>query len=295
MNELKRSNMPIKKIHVLRQLWVLIVAVGIVLFTIADLTLRLTNNVILFPTVMLIGTFLIPVAFTAYFYQQENLFDNGLHAGSILPTLLMCALFGGLIGALAASILESKFSSNNSLLSLMWVGPIEEFAKLIVPIAIFVIMRKRFRSEMDGLLFGVAAGMAFAVLESLGYEFITLINSHGSLLAVNDTILVRGLLSPMGHASWTGLITATIWHERERKRNIVALVVMGFFLISASLHSLWDFVSSLNNMTIIITSYIAIGGLSLGLLTWRVREAEAQRAESKSQFDSAKVLNSLVT
>lgn len=256
-----------------RQRWVQILVVGFILFALADLTLRFTNNILYFPTIMMIGAFLIPFAFIAFFYQQENRFDRNIHAGSILPTLMLCALLGGLIGTLAAGTLESKTLTGTSLLSLTWVGPIEEFAKLIVPIAVFVMMRNRFRSELDGLLFGVAAGMAFAALETMGYELVALVGSRGSLNTLDETILVRGLLSPAGHAAWTGLITATLWRERERTGKAFNPIVLIFFLVAAALHSLWDYVGSFSSWVTVVPSYIVIAGASLTLLIWRLREA----------------------
>jgi RsiW-degrading membrane proteinase PrsW (M82 family) len=253
--------------------WVQILVVGVILFALTDLTLRFTNDILYFPTIMMIGAFLIPVAFVAYFYQQENLFDRDIHTGNILPTLMLCALLGGLIGTLAAGTLESKTLSDTSLLSLTWVGPIEELAKLIVPIAIFIIMRNRFRSELDGLLFGVAAGMAFAALETMGYELVALVSSRGSLNTLDETILIRGLLSPAGHAAWTGLITASLWRGRELSGKVFNPMVLVFFLLAAALHSLWDYVSSFSNYYIVIPSYIVIAGVSLTLLIWRLRQA----------------------
>ncbi|MGD1119758.1 MAG: PrsW family intramembrane metalloprotease [Dehalococcoidales bacterium] len=257
----------------LRQRWLQILLIGIVLFALADASLRFSNDVLYFPTIMMIGAFLIPIVFIAFFYQQENLFDRNIHGSSIVPTLMLCALLGGLIGTLAAGSLESKTLTSNSLLTLTWVGPIEEFAKLIVPVAIFIIMRKRFRSELDGLLFGVAAGMTFAALETMGYELIALVSSRGNLNTLDETILIRGLLSPAGHAAWTGLITATLWRKRERTGKAFTPVVLVFFLVAAGLHSLWDYVSSFSSNFIIVPSYIAIALTSLTLLGWRLREA----------------------
>ncbi len=262
----------------IRLRWVQILMIGIVLFALADLTLNFTRDVLYFPTIMMIGAFLIPIVFVAYFYQQEKFFDRGTHKDNILPVLGMCALLGGLIGTLAAGTLESTTLSNNSLLSLAWVGPIEEFAKLIVPVALFIIMRDRFKSELDGLLFGVAAGMAFASLETMGYELVALVGSQGSLKILNETILIRGLLSPVGHAAWTGLITATLWRERETTGKVFSPSVLGFFLLAAALHSLWDFTSYSNNYLILIPAYIIIGGASLTLLIWRLREARRAAA-----------------
>jgi protease PrsW len=259
---------------IVKHRWVQILVIGLILFVLADLTLRYTDDVLYFPTIMMIGAFLVPITFVAYFYQQENLFDRGIHKGSILPTMMLCALFGGLIGTLTAGVLEFAVLSNNSLLSLAWVGPIEEFAKLIVPIAVFIIMRNRFHSELDGLLFGVAAGMAFAAFETMGYELVALVSSRGSLSVLNETILIRGMLSPLGHAAWTGLITATLWRERERTGKAFTLQVLGFFLLAAALHSLWDFTSFSTSYFIMIPSYLIVGGASLTLLIWRLREAK---------------------
>jgi RsiW-degrading membrane proteinase PrsW (M82 family) len=257
----------------MRRRWTQILVVGIILFVLADLTLRFTGDILYFPTIMMVGAFLVPVAFVAYFYQQENLFDRGFHGGSISPTLMMCALFGGLIGTMAAGTLEYTTLSKNSLLSLAWVGLIEEFAKLIVPVVLFVIMRKRFRSELDGLLFGVTAGMAFAALETMGYELVALVSSQGSLAVLNETILIRGIMSPAGHAAWTGLIAATLWRERERTGRSFSPLVVGFFLLAAALHSLWDFTSFSSSYFVVVPAYLAIGGASLTLLIWRLREA----------------------
>ena len=266
-----------------------ILLVGVVIFALADLTLRITDNVIFFPTVMMIGAFHVPVVFVAYFYQQETLFDRGAHTGSIIPTLILCALFGGLIGTLAAGLLEHVAPTGNSLLGLAWVGVIEEAAKLIAPVSVFVLMRDRFRSELDGLLFGVATGMAFAALETMGYELVTLLNSR-SLNTLNETILARGLLSPAGHAAWTGLITATLWRERERTGKAYNPLVLAFFLLAAGLHTLWNFAGSFGSLSIVIPSYIVIGGASLALLNWRLREARnaAVAARVESSLDSGR-------
>jgi RsiW-degrading membrane proteinase PrsW (M82 family) len=256
-----------------KTLWFKIFGIGLVLYIAADVTLNFTNNVLYFPTVMMLGAFLVPITFVSYFYQQENLFDRGVHAGSILPTVMICAVFGGLIGTLAAGSLESATLNNKDPLTLAWVGPIEEFTKLIVPLIVYIVMRKRFRSELDGLLFGVAAGMSFAALEAMGYELVSLVSSNGNLAVLNQTILIRGLISPASHAAWTGLITGTLWRERERTGKALTLSFIGFFLLAAGLHSIWDLVSFSGSVSVVASSYIAIGVTSLFLLFWRLREA----------------------
>ncbi len=261
-----------------RRKWLQILLIGIGLFALSDLSLRFTDNINYFPTVMMLGAFLVPFVFVAYFYQQHDLFERETHIGSILPAVLLCALLGGLIGTVVAGVLEYTTVKSPSLINLTWIGPIEEFAKLVVPVILFVTLRNRFRSELDGLLFGVAAGMAFAALETMGYELVVLVNSQGSINALDETILVRGLLSPAGHAAWTGLITATLWRERERTGKAFTPVVFGFFLVAAALHSLWDFAASASSLWVVFPSYIAISAVSLFLLVRRLREARRQLA-----------------
>jgi protease PrsW len=262
--------------------WFQIFIVGLILWGLADVTLRFTKDILYFPTIMVIGAFLIPITFVAFFFQQENILDRGIHKESILPTLVLCGLIGGLIGTLAAGLLESRTLSSNSPLSTVWVGLIEELSKLIVPVTVYVIMRKRFRSELDGLLFGVGTGMMFAALETMGYELISLVSSQGNINILDETILLRGLLSPAGHAAWTGLITATLWRERERTGKSFTLWVAVFFILSAALHSSWDFASATNSLTVLIVSYIAIAGVSLTLLLMRFRESRKLAIKAKA-------------
>ncbi len=264
--------------YLIKQRWVQILIIGVILFAVVDVTLRYTGDVSYFPTVMMLGAFLIPVSFVAYFYQQRTIFNREANVGSILPTILICALVGGLIGIVLAGLLEYTTITSPSPINLAWIGPIEEFSKLVVPIGVYIVMRDRFRSELDGILIGVAAGMAFAALETMGYELVALVNSQGNFNTLDETILIRGILSPAGHASWTGLITATLWRERQRTGKAVTPVVIGFFLLAASLHSLWDFASSASSLVVILPSYVVISGVSFGLLVWRLREARRQPA-----------------
>lgn len=261
--------------------WLQVFVLGVILFVVANITLNFTKNVIYFPTVMMIGAFLVPVTFIVFFYQQEHQFDKS-HTESIWPALLVCAILGGLIGTMAAGTLESTTMSSKNPLTLLWVGPIEEFTKLIVPIVLYIVLRNRFNTELDGLLFGVAAGMSFAALETMGYELVTLVTTRGSLSALNSTIIIRGLLSPATHAAWTGLITATLWRERARTGKVFTIRSFIFFLIAAILHSLWDYSSFLSSQVIVILAYVVIGGISLFLIfrrLWEGRRDASVKAE----------------
>jgi RsiW-degrading membrane proteinase PrsW (M82 family) len=120
------------------------------------------------------------------------------------------------------------------------VGLIEEMAKLLVPAAMLLTFRRN-RRPADGLLLGVAAGAGFAILETMGYALVALVESNGNLSLVNGLLLDRGLLSPAAHMAWTGLAGAALWRaatEHWRFRAIVRFVVV--FMIVVALHAAWD-------------------------------------------------------
>jgi RsiW-degrading membrane proteinase PrsW (M82 family) len=115
------------------------------------------------------------------------------------PLLTTAFLVGGMLGLAAAGLLEYGTLQNMSILGLFGVGLIEESAKLIFPIAMYI--GWRYKHEADGLLFGVASGMGFAALETMGYALVSLIQSGGNIIVLEQVLFLRGLLSPAGHAA----------------------------------------------------------------------------------------------
>jgi len=261
----------ITKIRLFHRRWFQILVAGLLLFVATGQTLRITSNPNFFPTVILLGAFIVPVAFVAYIYERVPARDVSLSC------ILICFLGGGMVGLIAAGILEFQALQGLGILGMFGVGLIEEGSKLIFPIVQYV--RGKYRSEADGLLFGVAAGMGFAALETMGYGLVALIRSQGNVGTLEQVLLLRGLLSPVGHAAWTGLVCAVIWRERERKSHgLLSLTGVGTFILAVVLHALWNIVNSLSAPTamawfIVILGNIAIASVSLTLLIRRIREA----------------------
>jgi RsiW-degrading membrane proteinase PrsW (M82 family) len=253
--------------------WVLIG--GILLFIAAEQALRFTGNPNFFPTVLLLGSFTIPVAFVTYIYERERRLDS--HAGSPLMAAALSFLVGGAVGVVAAGVIEFQTLKTLSPLGLLGVGTIEEAAKLIFPVGLF--LWGRYRSEMDGILFGVAAGMGFASLETMGYGLVSFVNAGGDVNVLDQVLFIRGLLSPVGHAAWTGLITGVLWRERQRKKQgLFGLTTFGVFVVAVILHTLWDLSNSLagqTTATLVLTllGNLAVAVASLTLLIRRLREA----------------------
>ena len=264
-----------------RQRWFQIFVGGVLLFFAAEQTLKFTGNLNFLPMVILLGAFVVPATFVAFFYGQERTVDKAAHLETPLITAAICFFIGGVIGIVVAGFLEYATLRNLTVFGLFGVGLIEESAKLIFPIAMYI--RARFYSEADGLLFGIASGMGFAALETMGYGLVTLIQSQGNVGILEEVLLIRGLLSPVGHAAWTGLVCATLWHERERTGRLFNPRVIGIFVLAVVLHALWDIAGSSQQVFIAYPGYLVIGGISLALLIRRLREAKRSTTSAKSQ------------
>lgn len=212
--------------------WWRVLLIGFLFYFLFLVALLLTNNPILFPTVVMVGSFMIPVTYVAFFYDRRRL------SRLTVPSIAQGFIYGGLIGVLAASILEPLFIQKLDFVTAFGVGLIEEFAKVI---GILIIARRMGHdSEMDGLLLGVAAGMGFAALESNGYAFTAFLQSGGSLTTTVFVTLLRGILSPIGHGTWTAILVSVLFRESRNGHFHINLKVIGAYLGVSILHGLWD-------------------------------------------------------
>jgi RsiW-degrading membrane proteinase PrsW (M82 family) len=266
-------------VRALTRPWLQVFAGGLVLLYLLERTLLATQNLNFVPSVLLLGAFLVPITFVAYLYERLPRWEVPL------PPLAVCFFGGGALGTVVAGSLEYDLLGSLGVLALLGVGLIEEGAKLILPLIFYFL--GRYRSEGAGIVLGVSTAMGFAALETMGYGFMTLLlQSQGNLVALDEVLLARGLTSPAGHASWTGLVCAVLWRERKRAgRAVVNARVLGAFATAVVLHALWDTFNLLRGTTFIgflslelLSLLVAV--LSLTLLIRRVREA-SREAPSK--------------
>lgn len=235
-----------------RWAWLPVLLVGIGLFIAVQRALVITGNPTLVPSLLVLGALLVPVTFVLYLDGRNPAYDLPL------SVLLSCALLGGVLGAAVASVLEFDTVRRLGALPTVFIGLIEEAAKLLVPLAVLIFTRYR-ANPADGLLIGAAVGMGFAVLETLGYGFVTLATG-GNLTDAENLLLLRGVLSPAGHAAWTGLAAAALWAAHAQRWRLRALgAAVGTFVLVVVLHTLWDATNSWYG-------YLVIGFISLTLL-----------------------------
>jgi RsiW-degrading membrane proteinase PrsW (M82 family) len=220
----------------------------------------LTSNITMVPTVILLGSFLIPA--TAVIWYLDH-----YHSDVVTPALAARAfIVGGVLGVLGASTLEALLLSGGPLLFLS-VGLIEELAKLLG--VLFVARRLPRYRVRDGIVLGAAVGFGFAALESSGYALNALIVRQGLTIVFSfDSLVVteilRGILAPLGHGLWTALLGGAIFGSAGRGKLRLIRNVLGTYLVVAILHGLWD---STGGIATLLTALFG-SLLATGLASW---------------------------
>ena len=231
--------------------WQRVLGVGVALWVASVLVTTITGNFNLIPTVVLLGSFLVPV--TAIVWYLDHYHSQTLTAQHILYAFVV----GGVLGVLGASILESWLLSDG-LLVYLGVGLIEEFCKLV---ALMVVAWRLPRyTTRDGIVLGAAVGFGFGALESSGYALNALIVRSGpsiglSLANLVNTEMLRGVLAPVGHGLWTAILGGVLFSASRGASHlrITPWVVVAYLGVSL-LHALWD---SMRGIALVLAAIFA--------------------------------------
>ena len=226
-----------------RRTWLRMFLTGLVLWLLTVVVTFTTGNPNLIPTLVLLGSFLVPVSFVAWAFTRR-------HSGELTAELLFSTFVtGGVLGVLAASVLES-YLLNPSPWLFLGVGLIEEAAKLAA--LMFLTRGLAHKYARDGLILGAGVGFGFAAFESAGYAFTALFTEQGnlSLMQVVQTELLRGLLAPVGHGLWTAILGGALFSASGREHfNFTGRLLLAYLGVSL-LHALWD---SMHSIALLVT------------------------------------------
>jgi len=95
---------------------------------------------------------------------------------------------------------------------------------------------------MDGVVYGTAAGLGFAATENLLYGF-------GFGLEVT---LMRVLLTPIAHGTWTTIVGVGFGLKSEKKVESI----IPFLILAMLLHFLWDYLVFISESNYIYTVFV---------------------------------------
>lgn len=165
------------------------------------------------------------------------------------------------------------------------IAPIvEELAKGLALLFIFLVMRHEFDGVLDGIVYGALIGFGFAMTENFFY-FVGAYDTggYGQLTAV---IFLRAVLFGLNHAFYTGLTGIGFGLARVVQGRNSRLFWMIAGLIAAtvthSLHNLGASLAELNLLGFGLSLIVAAAGILLiivaVILSWRI-ERHALRLE----------------
>ncbi|WP_329518930.1 PrsW family intramembrane metalloprotease [Spirillospora sp. NBC_01491] len=214
-----------------RRRWLRVFWTGLALWAASVVVTVATANTNLLPTVVLLGSFLVPVTFVVWAYEHGR-------AGEItVPLLFSAFVIGGVLGVLGASVLET-YLLHPSLWMYFGVGLIEEGVKLLA--LMFVARHVHPRTTRDGLVLGATVGFGFASFESSGYALNSLFTTQGiSVRSMVETEILRGVLAPLGHGLWTSILGGVLFAVAGRRWRITGGLLLAYLGV-ALLHALWD-------------------------------------------------------
>jgi RsiW-degrading membrane proteinase PrsW (M82 family) len=229
--------------------WLFVFLTGMALWILSVAVTAITRNPNLIPTVVLVGSFLVPATAVIYYLDHEP------RATVSAQRVLVAFLYGGVLGVLTAALLEGWLLQDGPFIYL-GVGLIEELAKVLALVLVAWGI-KRFTMR-DGIILGAAVGFGFAALESSGYALNAMFTPQGlSLTNLVFAEVLRGVLAPLGHGVWTGILGAVLFGAASKTGRLhLTWRFIGFYLLVSLLHALWD---SMRGIAIILTVLVTSG------------------------------------
>ena len=259
---------PVQRPWYRRLAWVWVLVGGVAAYLAELVMLVGTGNPNFFPSLLLLGALVVPLTVLTFAAT------GGRRVTAPTGWVVATVLAGGVLGTLAAGLLEYDTLARLHAGQFLAVGLIEEAAKLVVPLVAMALLVRRY--PYAGVVIGVASGMGFATLETMGYGFTALLQAH-SLAAVDQTLLLRAVLSPAGHVAWTGITVAALWRiPRATHRLRAAALAAATFVATVLLHATWDGAGSQ-------TLRILVGVVSVAALLWTIHRVHRDELRTRTE------------
>lgn len=220
-------------VHLPTRLWKLLLAGGLATWLIAAVVTQLTEDNILVPTVIILGSFLVPVTMAAFALSRRR-------AGYLTTEeVVLGFLLAGTVGVIGTALLET-YLTPTARGTFIAVGWIEELGKGAV--LLLVAHQVRRREPRDGMVLGAVVGAGFAAFESAGYALQTLLDNldEQTVIAILEIEAFRAVLAPFGHITWTALIGGALFAGTRGGRFRISRGLVLTILGVVALHALWD-------------------------------------------------------
>jgi len=160
--------------------------------------------------------------------------------GALVATLI-AAIFNDVIGAIVTAMVGRALGD---VLTTSAVAPIvEETAKGIALLLLYVIVRHEIDNVLDGIVYGSLVGIGFAMTENILY-FGRILQAEG-LVGLGVLFYLRVILGGFGHALYTGTTGAGLGFARETGRPwLIPIVVPLAYILGVLQHAAWNFLAA---------------------------------------------------
>jgi RsiW-degrading membrane proteinase PrsW (M82 family) len=203
--------------------------------------------------------------------------------------LIVLAVAWGAIASVALALLvdlgvtlvfRPADSEANEVLSAVVQAPVvEELAKGLGVLLIFLIARRSFDGPVDGVVYGALVGAGFAFTENIQYFAISFID--GGVTQTTVTFFMRGILSPFAHVMFTSVTGFALGLAARRGASGGAALGPWFLglLGAMALHALWNGSAVLGDFFLLyLTLQVPLFvGFILGIVALRREEARLTR------------------
>jgi RsiW-degrading membrane proteinase PrsW (M82 family) len=226
-----------------------LVVLGLVLAVVAILLIFVYFMLALGPGLTFVGGVLalIPLAIVLFAIRWIDRWEPEPRSG-----LIFAFLWGAGVSVLIALIFDFGVSqqiaagggaTNQTIfLQTVFQAPIvEEFAKGLGVLLIFIVGRRYFDGPVDGIVYAATVAGGFAFTENIQYFGLSLADAGGFDGSVGEVFFIRGILSPFAHVMFTSMTGLLI--GLAARRGSVVLSIGAFFvgLIPAiALHMFWN-------------------------------------------------------
>ncbi len=159
--------------------------------------------------------------------------------------------------------------------SLLVIGPIEEFAKLL-PFVIIVLRFPEFDEPLDGIIYASFVALGYAAVENVLYlEYLTPLEAAA-----------RGFAGPVVHMLFASIWGFTTGCAHLRGESLLRGMAKGF-VVAAGLHGLYDFIVLQNSLNALPIA----AGFIAAIWIWRLRLMRAlhEDAQRKTEIERERV------
>ena len=249
--------------------------------------------------------FLFPIAFVIAFAFPGLIWVSYIYSRTITSPepqrLVLVALAWGMFSTLPASLLNDFGSrivevNQNALLGkgdfgtpeLILVSIIAPFVEeLLKPIGLLLII-KRLKTPYEGVLYGVACGMGFAIIENMLYELFILLWYGPDAWTLNA--FVRGIGSTVLHAVGPAAIGFAIAYSRQMNKPMKFYLLYAY-IFGFVMHGAWNGFATLpllkSGQSWEYFSYLLIAIMIVLCLIFIVKSLEYGKYYSKLELTAA--------